>query len=150
MNRRRLDHRAARRNEPPETLNGWKQTDSTGLRTTNTYLTSDVQMRKNGLCFEARVENSQAGGIQVYAGIKKAMLLAVQNDPGVDELAALDSRNHAQKRVFEGTVLGFSHGPLPPTLLANGPKLVAPSIACLDSSGRHFGLRRRYRNQARR
>ncbi len=58
MNRRRLDHRAARRNEPPKTLNGWKQTDSTGLRTTNTYLTSDVQMRKNGLCFEARVKGS--------------------------------------------------------------------------------------------
>jgi hypothetical protein len=53
-----------------------------------------------------RVERAQPFGVEVQGGLEEPLLLAVEDHPGVDELAPLDSRDDAQQGVLEGARQG--------------------------------------------
>src|SRR5215210_2210415 len=101
MDRRRLHHCAAGRDEPPEALALRQKSHGAGFGPALANPARDLEVRLHGLRVEVGVERLQAFGVEVDARVEELLVLAVEHHPRVYELPALDARHHAQERVLE-------------------------------------------------
>ena len=99
-----LDDRAAGRGEHPEpdglalVLPGEPDGGAAGEH-------HRVRGRADGVEVDVRREGPQPDGVDDDGGLQELQRLAVEDDAHVDELAAVDARHRAQRRVDEGVAL---------------------------------------------
>src|SRR3989442_7432587 len=90
-----LNHRAARGNQPLEALPVGKPGYWSGTRITGAYLRECFEMLLNDFQIETWPKCPQPLDVDMYAGLQEAAFDALQNQAGIQELAALRARHDA-------------------------------------------------------
>src|SRR5215216_6835949 len=101
MDRRRLHHGAAGRDEPSEALALRQHPHGAGPSSALAHPARDFEVCQYGLGVEVGVERPQAFRVEADARVEELRVLAVEHHSCVYELTALDAWHHAQERILE-------------------------------------------------
>src|SRR5436853_6635208 len=99
---RRLDDRAARRDEPVEALALGQLAERSGSLTSRADLRNAREMPMHGGDVDRRVERPQTRLVELDARFERVLLAAPDDDTGVHELLALDPGHDPDHRVVIG------------------------------------------------